>query len=171
MALTLIYLIFRQQLAWLAVLARDDAAKNAEILLLRHENAILRRQVTHPRRSWADRALITGLAGLLPKARRAHLFVTPTTLMRWHRALVKRYWTHPHHSPGRPNTRAEIRQLVLRLAAENPSWGYRRVHGELVGLGYQLAPSTVWRILNNANIDPAPQRSGPVRLVNPVQAP
>jgi putative transposase len=160
MALTLIYLIFRQQLAWLAVLARDDSAKTAEILLLRHENAILRRQVKRPRRSWADRAVITALAGLLPKARRAHLPVTPTTLIRWHRALVKRYWTHPHRSPGRPSTRAEIRQLVLRLAAENSTWGYRRIHGELAGLGYQLAPSTVWRILKQAHIDPAPLRSG-----------
>jgi putative transposase len=161
MALSLVYLIFRQQLAWLAILARDDAAKTAEILLLRHENAILRRQVKRPRRTWADRALITALAGLMPKARRAHLFITPTTLMRWHRALVKRYWTHPHRSPGRPSTRAEVRQLVLRLAIENPTWGYRRIHGELASLGYRIAPSTVWRILKQANIDPAPLRGGP----------
>jgi hypothetical protein len=161
MALALIYLIFRQQVAWLAVLARDDASKAAEILLLRHEVAILRRQVRRPRRSWADRALITALASLLPKARRAHLFVTPTTLMRWHRALVKRYWTRPHRKPGRPSTRAEVRQLVLRLAAENSTWGYRRVHGELAGLGYRVAPSTVWRILKQATIDPAPLRGGP----------
>jgi hypothetical protein len=119
MALSLVYLIFRQQRAWLAVLARDDAAKTAEILLLRHENAILRRQVKQPGRTWADRALISALAGLLSKARRAHLFVTPTTLMRWHRALVKRHWTHPRRSSGRPTTRVEVRQLVLRLATEN----------------------------------------------------
>jgi putative transposase len=161
MALTLIYLIFRQQVAWLAVLAGDEAATAAEILLLRHEVAILRRQVKRPRRSWADRALITALADLLPKARRAHLFVTPTTLMRWHRALVKRYWTRPHRTPGRPSTRAEVRRLVLRLATESPTWAYRRVHGELAGLGYRMAPSTVWRILKQANIDPAPLRGGP----------
>jgi len=161
MALTLIYLIFRQQLAWLAVLTRDDAAKTAEILLLRHENAILRRQVKRPRRTWTDRAVITALAGLLPKARLAHLFVTPPTLMRWHRALVKRYWTHPRCSPGRPGTRAEVRQLVLRLAAENPTWGYRRIHGELAGFGYRLAPSTEKRIPKQADVDPAPLRSGP----------
>jgi hypothetical protein len=141
MALTLIYLILQQQLAWLAVLTRDDAAKTAEILPLRHENAILRRQVKRPRRTWADRAVITALAGLLPKARRVHLSVTPTTLMRWHRALVKRYWTHPRRWPGRPSTSAEVRQLVLRLATENPTWGYRTIHGELAGLGYRLAPS------------------------------
>jgi hypothetical protein len=161
MALSLVYLIFRQQPAWLAVLARDDAAKTAEILLLRHENAILRRQVKRPRRTWADRAVITALAGLLPKACRAHLPVTPSTLLRWHRALVQRYWTHPRRSPGRPSTRAEVRQLVLRPATENPTWGYRRIHGELAGLGYRLAASKVWRILKQANIDPAPLRSGP----------
>jgi putative transposase len=123
MALTLVYLILRQQLGWLAVLARDDAAKTAEILLLRHENAILRRQVKRPQRWWADRAVITALAGLLPKTRRAHLFVTAGTLLRWHRALVKRYWTRPHRKPGRPSTAPEVRQLVLRLATENPTWG------------------------------------------------
>jgi hypothetical protein len=81
--------------------------------------------------------------------------------MRWHRALGKRYWTHPRRSPGRPSTRAEVRQLVLHLAKENSTWGYRRIHGELAGLGYRLAPSTVWRILKQADIDPAPRRSGP----------
>jgi putative transposase len=161
MALTLVYLIFRQLLAWLALMIRSDTARTAEILLLRHENAVLRRQVKRPRRSWADRALITALAGLLPKARRAHLFITPATLMRWHRALVKRYWTRPHQRPGRPSTRSEVRRLVLRMAADNSTWGYRRIQGELAGLGYRVAPSTVWRILKQAGIDPAPQRSGP----------
>jgi len=159
--LTLVYLIFRHLLAWLALLTRDDTAKTAEILLLRHEVAVLRRQIKRPHRTWADRALITALARLLPKARRARLFVTPGTLMRWHRALVKRYWTHPHRRPGRPSTRAEIRQLVLRMAVDNPTWGYRRIQGELAGLGHRVAPSTVWLILKQANIDPAPQRSGP----------
>jgi putative transposase len=92
----LVYLIFRQLLARLTLMIRGDAAKTAEILLPRHENAMLRRQVKRPRRSWADRALITALAGLLPEACRAHLSSTPATLMRWHRALVKRYWTRPH---------------------------------------------------------------------------
>src|SRR5262249_49283621 len=101
MALTLVYLIFRQLLALLSLTIRGDTARTAEILLLRHENAMLRLQVKRPRRSWADRALITALAGLLPRARRAHLFITPTTLMRWHRALIKRYWTRPHRRPGR----------------------------------------------------------------------
>ena len=129
--------------------------------MLRHEVAVLRRQIKRPQRSWSDRAVITALAGVLHKARRMHLFVTPSTLMRWHRALVKRYRTHPHRRPGRPSTKAEVRQLVLQLAKDNPTWGYRRIHGELAGLGHRVAPSTVWRILKQANIDPAPQRSGP----------
>jgi len=105
MALTLVYLVFRHLLAWLALLTRDDTAA-AEILLLRHEVAVLRRQIKRPQRCWADRALFTALAGLLPKARRMHLFVSPSTLLRWHRALVRRYWTHPHRRPGRPSTKA-----------------------------------------------------------------
>src|SRR5258706_8234205 len=161
MTLTLVYLIFRQLLGWLALLARSDAAKTAEILLLRHENALLRRQVKRPRRSWADRALITALSGLLSRARRAHLFITPNTLMRWHKALVRRYWTHPHPQPGRPSTKAQIRRLVLQTATDNPTWGYRRIQGELAGLGHPVAPSTVWRILKQAHIDPAPQRTRP----------
>jgi transposase InsO family protein len=90
-----------------------------------------------------------------------HLFITPPTLMRWHRALVKRYWTRPHRRAGRPSTTAEIRRLVLQMAADNSTWGYRRIQGELAGLGYRVAPSTVWRILKQAGIDPAPHRSGP----------
>jgi hypothetical protein len=157
-ALTFVYLIARRFAEPLALLTRGDVPKTAEILLLRHEIAVLRRQIKRPRRSWADRALITALAGLLPKDRRLHLFVTPATLLRWHRALVKRSWTRPHRRPGRPNTRAEIRRLVLDMAHDNVTWGYRRIHGELAGLGYKLAPSTVWLILKRAGVDPAPQR-------------
>jgi putative transposase len=147
MALTFVYLIIRQLTDSLALLTRTDTAKTVEILLLRHEIAILRRQVKRPYRSWADRALITTLAGLLPKHRRRHLSVSPRTLLRWHRELVKGYWTRPHRRPGRPSTRAEIRRLVLDLARGNTTWGYRHIHGELTGLGYTLAPSTVWLIL------------------------
>ncbi|MCW2641473.1 MAG: Integrase catalytic region, partial [Dactylosporangium sp.] len=92
--------------------------------------------------------------------RRLHLSVTPATRLRWHRALVKRYWTRPHRRPGRPDTRAEIRRLVLDMAHDNATWGYRRIHGELASLGYRLAPSTVWLILKRAGVDPALQRSG-----------
>jgi hypothetical protein len=124
MALSFLYLIVRQLTHSIALLTRSDAAKTAEILLLRHEIAILRRQVKQPRRSWADRALITALAGLMPKRRRLHLFVTPATLVRWHRALVKRYWTRPHRRPGRPSARAEFRHQHrnLLMNMDNVGW-------------------------------------------------
>jgi transposase len=123
--------------------------------------AVLRRQVARPKPSWADRALISALARLLPKPRRLGLLVTPATLLRWHADLVKRRWTYKRNTPGRPPTRPTIRALVLRLAAENPTWGYRRIAGELAGLGRKVGAATVWRILHKAGIDPAPRRSGP----------
>jgi hypothetical protein len=89
------------------------------------------------------------------------LFVTPATLLHWHRELVARRWTYPHRRPGRPATRAEVRELVVRLARENPAWGYRRIQGELAGLGVKLAASTVWTILKEAGVEPAPQRLEP----------
>jgi putative transposase len=160
-AVRLLYLIFRQLIAWLGLLARSAHSKNAEILVLRHEVAVLRRQVSRPRLSWADRAVFAALTRLLSQACRRHRIVTPATILRWHRDLVKRRWTQPrgHRSGGR-RTAPELRRLVLRLAAENSSWGYRRIHGELAGLGYQVAASTVWSILKQAGIDPAPRRGG-----------
>jgi putative transposase len=149
-------------MAWLGLLARSAQSKNAEILVLRHEVAVLRRQVSRPRLSWADRAVFAALTRLLSQACRLHRIVTPATILRWHRDLVKRRWTQPrgHRSGGRRTT-PELRRLVLRLAAENSSWGYRRIHGELAGLGYQVAASTGWSILKRAGIDPAPRRDGP----------
>ena len=162
MAVRLLYLIFRQFIAWLGLLARSAQANNAEILVLRHQVALLRRQVSRPRLSWADRAVFAALTQLLSPVCRLHRIVTPATILRWHRELVKRRWTQPRgqRSGGR-RTSPELRRLVLRLAVENPSWGYRRIHGELAGLGYQVAASTVWSILKRAGIAPAPRRGGP----------
>ena len=161
MALRLLYLIFVRLLGWLVLLGRSSRSKDIEILVLRHQLAVLRRQVARPRLSWADRAVVAALAGLLPKARRLGMLVTPGTLLRWHADLVKRRWTYKRRQQGRPPTRPTVRQLVVRLAAENPTWGYRRITGELAGLGRKVAPSTVWAILKKAGIDPAPRRSGP----------
>jgi putative transposase len=153
----LLYLIMVRVSGWLVLLGRSQASKDAEILVLRHEVMVLRRQVARPRPDWADRAVLAALARALPAARRRGRLVTPGTLLAWHRHLITRKWTYPGR-PGRPPTDQEIRDLVLRLAGENPAWGYRRVHGELTRLGHHVSPATVRRILRARQHRPAPRR-------------
>ena len=145
------------------VLARGEVSRDAELLVVRHENAVLRRQIGRVRYQPGDRLWLAALSGLVPRCWWGEIFaVTPATLLAWHRRLVARKWTTAsRRSPGRPSTAASIRKLVIRMATDNPGWGHRRVQGELVKLGHQIAASTVWQILHDAGIGPAPRRGGP----------
>jgi putative transposase len=159
-----LYAAFRVLLALVVVRGRGEAAKDVELLVLRHEVAVLRRHVSRPQLEPGDRFVLAALARMLPREALRSRIVTPATLLRWHRHVVARHWTYPPKtkpSGGRPPTAALIRELVIRLARENPSWGRRRVHGELAGLGYEVAPATVWNILHTAGLDPAPRSQGP----------
>src|ERR1035438_6454225 len=166
MCLRFVFLLVTRTATWLRLSRRQETWRIAEILLLRHQLAVLqRRQPCRPNLNWADRALLATLLGVIPRARRhgLRLLVTPDTILRWHRDIVRRRWaarSMPGRT-GRPATRRNIRALVLRLARENPVWGYCRIHGELAGLGGKIAASTVWEILKKAGIDPAPRRSVP----------
>jgi putative transposase len=137
-------------------------SKDAGLLVLRHENAVLRRQAGRVRYQPGDRLWLAALSRLIPRRRQGEVFaVTPATLLAWHRRLVTRKWTYTSRRPGRPPMAAAIRKLVIRIAAGNPRWGHRRVQGELARPGHPIAASTVWQILHGAGIDRAPRRSGP----------
>ena len=163
MLLKIVYLLVRRILGLAVLLFRRDMVKDAELLVLRHENAVLRRHAGRVRYEPADRVWFAALARLLPRRRWAEVFpVTPATLLAWHRRLAARkYDTSNSRKPGRPPTVPGIARLAVRLAKENPLWGHRRIHGELAKLGVMVAPSTVWEILRAAGIDPAPRRAGP----------
>jgi putative transposase len=138
---------------------RSGRSKDLEIIVLRHQLAVLRRQVGRAAITDDDRRLLGAIAQALTRRAREGWIVTPDTLLRWHRQRVARHWTYPTRREGRPPTAAAVRRLVVDMAAENPTWGYRRIHGELIGLGHQVAASTVWQILKDHYVDPAPQRA------------
>jgi hypothetical protein len=162
--LSLAYRLVRCLFGLLAVLVRSDLSKDVELLVLRHENQVLRRQL-RGRLRWdhADRLWLAALSRLVSRRRWPQVFpVAPATILRWHRGLVARKWDYTsRRGPGQPSTGASVKTLIIRMARENPTWGHRRIQGELARLGHAIAASTVWEILHAAGIDPAPLRAGP----------
>jgi putative transposase len=157
-AWSFVYVAFSRLLQLVVLLGRSERSKELEILVLRHELAVLRRQ---PRRAPfrpVDRAILAAFARSLPRSAWKGLSVRPATLLRWHRQLVSRRWTYPHGRPGRPALDRRVQTLVVRLARENPSWGYRRIVGELRGLGISISATSVRKILIRQGLPPAPQR-------------
>src|SRR6201994_4088036 len=157
MSLRLLYRIFARLCSWLVLLGRSSASKDAELLVLRHEIAVLRRASSRPRLASADRAVLAALVRLLPARLRAHRLVTPGTVLRWHRRLVTRKWICPNRT-GRSPVSAEIAALIEQLATENNGWGYKRIQGELLKLGHRVGASTIRRVLKALKTPPAPER-------------
>ena len=153
----LAYLMLRRSIQLLSLLARGDAAKDLEILVLRHQLTVLRRQVPRPRLEPADRALLAAISRVLPRVSWSCFFVQPETLLRWHRRLVAGAWTYPHRRPGRPSLDTDVERLIVRLARENPRWGYQRIQGELLRLGVQVSATAIGTTLRRHRLDPAPR--------------
>jgi putative transposase len=151
------YLTLCRSIQLLVLLARGDAAKDLEILVLRHQLAVLRRQTARPRLKPADRALLAAVSRVLPRGRWSCFFVRPETLLRWHRRLVAGAWTHPHRGTGRPPLDQELQQLIVRLARENPRWGYQRIKGELLRLGMRVSATAIRTTLRRHGMDPTPR--------------
>jgi putative transposase len=141
------------------LLARGDAAKELEILVLCHQLAVLRRQTPRPKLEPADRALLAAVSRIPPRSRRSCFFVRPETLLRWQRRLVARAWTYPHRQTGRPPLDQDLQQLIIRLAGENPRWGSQRIQGELLRLGAQVSATAIRTTLRRHRLDPAPRRA------------
>jgi putative transposase len=161
MSLSFLYRAFCHVLQLLGLIMLRNTDLAVEVVMLRHEVTVLRRQVHRPAFEPADRAVLAAFAQLLPRHRLGRFFVQPATLLRWHRDLVAKRWTYQHGRPGRPGIAKGATALVLRLAKENPLWGYRRIQGELATMGIAIAPSSVWAILKRHGIEPSPRRSGP----------
>jgi hypothetical protein len=140
-------------------LARSEAAKDLELLILRHQLAVFRRQTPRPRLEPTDRALLAAVSRVLPEPAVSCCFVTPETLLRWHRRLVAGAWTSPHRGPGRPSLAEDVQQLIVRLARENPRWGDQRLQGDLLRLGVPVSASAIRSTLRRHRLDPAPRRT------------
>src|SRR5689334_21590450 len=171
-SLRLLYLIFQHLLGLLPLLGRRSSTKDVELLVLRHEVAVLRRTDPKPRLDWADQAIFAALIRRLPRALRARRLVTPNTILGWHRRLMRRRWTYPHRA-GRPPIDNVVAALVARMARDNPRWGYARIRGELLKLGHRVGASTIRRLLQRHRIPPAPVRHSDTswrRALRPVRA-
>jgi putative transposase len=159
--ISFLYLALRKLIELAALRPRSAEYKELEIVVLRHELTVLRRHVHRPDLQPADRLFLAAAARLLPRWRWSSFFVTPQTLLAWHRRVVTRRWTYPTGPPGRPPIDPEVRALVLRMARENPRWGYRRIVGELAGLGISISATGVRKILSGAGLGPSGARGGP----------